>query len=242
MRSLLFGCFIATLLIDVSAKHGKAAAALRRHARLPTITCPDGQYFNKSGCEPCVQNYMCAFSQMYPCPDGTTSYAGASECTEHGPYDASSAHADGAHHLPWMHTSSQQDDAEEDEDGDYADDGEEDWTAHQALGHRMDVCFELGEMQCPSPDGTGQLCADPMTNLESCGGCSIPDEFGYAGGTDCTALDGALDVSCVKGNCLISSCRDGFGVVHTSKGMQCVKDYDRLLSGERQRVVQVPMQ
>ncbi|KZT57243.1 hypothetical protein CALCODRAFT_496372 [Calocera cornea HHB12733] len=61
-------------------------------------------------------------------------------------------------------------------------------------------------MQCPSPDGKGKICIDPMTNLESCGGCSISDEFGFVAGTDCTALEGALDVSCIKGNCLISEC------------------------------------
>ncbi|KZO96872.1 hypothetical protein CALVIDRAFT_536788 [Calocera viscosa TUFC12733] len=245
MRSLILNCIVASLIMHVSAEHGKAARALRRHARLPTITCPDGQYFNKSGCEPCLENYMCAFSEMYPCPAGTSSWAGASECTERGSYDAPSAGYSSSYSSGQSGSGMGQVD-EEDPFDDYVDDGESEWPAHQGQRHRKDACFDLAEMQCPSPDGKGKICVDPMTNLESCGGCSISDEFGFAAGTDCTALEGALDVSCVKGNCLISSCKANYGVVQTSKGMQCVKDYDRLLAAAANQrgkmVVQTPRQ
>ncbi|EJU03039.1 hypothetical protein DACRYDRAFT_106217 [Dacryopinax primogenitus] len=175
---------------------------------------------------------------MYPCPEGTSSWPGASECSARGAYDGPSAQeyfSPSSFSRPPARNPNpgiQPEDSEADGDADgeeYTDDGESEWPAHPHT-LKKDACFELGEMSCPGLDGKGRFCIDPMTNLEACGGCSLPDEFGYAPGTDCTALEGALDVSCQAGNCLISSCRTGFGVVHTSRGMQCVKDYDRLLA------------
>lgn len=49
-------------------------------------------------------------------------------------------------------------------------------------------------------------CLDLESNLESCGGCMSQGE-----GQDCTAIEGAAAVSCVKGKCVVSQWLDGRG-------------------------------
>jgi hypothetical protein len=79
-------------------------------------------------------------------------------------------------------------------------------------------------------------CVDTMTNLDSCkstllrrdlsafadlagGGCEWPLP-GRPKGVDCSAIDYAGDVSCVRGECVLHTCQKGY----TVKGLECVKD------------------
>ncbi|KAI0343800.1 hypothetical protein BDW22DRAFT_1210260 [Trametopsis cervina] len=62
-------------------------------------------------------------------------------------------------------------------------------------------------------------CINTQKNLESCGGCVIPNPFllptilpTAATGVDCTAIDHAGDVSCVSGRCIVQTCEDGWEV------------------------------
>ncbi|KAL1405703.1 hypothetical protein Q8F55_007373 [Vanrija albida] len=48
-------------------------------------------------------------------------------------------------------------------------------------------------------------CVDITSNIESCGGC-----VGEGAGQDCTAIEGASDVSCVQSKCVVSSCQRGW--------------------------------
>lgn len=48
-------------------------------------------------------------------------------------------------------------------------------------------------------------CLDTYTELESCGGCSSLGK-----GQDCTAIQGAWNVGCERGNCIVYSCASGY--------------------------------
>ncbi|KAL7420513.1 hypothetical protein Q5752_004463 [Cryptotrichosporon argae] len=70
-----------------------------------------------------------------------------------------------------------------------------------------------GLSACALPGGAWE-CIDPMTELESCGGCISPYNATTAvtSGKDCTAIPGATlgGVTCHKGSCLVTSCRSGW--------------------------------
>ncbi|KAG8958012.1 hypothetical protein FRC03_009539 [Tulasnella sp. 419] len=55
----------------------------------------------------------------------------------------------------------------------------------------------------------GYDCVDVANDLESCGGCmdftDSPDS-----GKDCTAIEGANAIQCVKGKCVVHSCKPGY--------------------------------
>ncbi|KAI0777856.1 hypothetical protein BC629DRAFT_1290184, partial [Irpex lacteus] len=60
-------------------------------------------------------------------------------------------------------------------------------------------------------------CVNTKTNLESCGGCLIPNPFrphtaSSATGVDCAAIDHADSVSCASGRCIVESCENGWEV------------------------------
>ena len=77
----------------------------------------------------------------------------------------------------------------------------------------------------------GWECIDTMSDLESCasffclfatclfseqsagGGCVIPLGQEAASGTDCSALPGVQDVSCVRGKCVVERCQEGFALL-----------------------------
>ncbi|KAG9043097.1 hypothetical protein FS837_010037 [Tulasnella sp. UAMH 9824] len=71
---------------------------------------------------------------------------------------------------------------------------------------------------CPNYSGRGgSECVDTQNDPECCGGCvSI---VGKSGGTDCTAIDGVSVARCVKGSCVIDSCRAGYA--KSSDGSSC---------------------
>ncbi|KAJ3527790.1 hypothetical protein NMY22_g9650 [Coprinellus aureogranulatus] len=74
------------------------------------------------------------------------------------------------------------------------------------VGHS--VCGILGR-------ATGSWeCVNTQKDLESCGGCivSATEEENQEEGQDCTAIEGAADVSCVKGSCVVGQCIDGYTV------------------------------
>jgi len=55
-------------------------------------------------------------------------------------------------------------------------------------------------------------CVDTKSDLENCGGCAVPIHPLTPIGTDCSALPGIFDVSCVKGTCIISRCEMGYNL------------------------------
>ncbi|KAI0087230.1 hypothetical protein BDY19DRAFT_956874 [Irpex rosettiformis] len=60
-------------------------------------------------------------------------------------------------------------------------------------------------------------CVNTKTNLESCGGCLVPNPFrlssnSIATGVDCSSIDHAESVSCDSGRCVVKSCEDGWKV------------------------------
>jgi len=74
----------------------------------------------------------------------------------------------------------------------------------------LGLCSQKGQVRCPAPGGFGTECIFIMSDLESCGGCSVPDSFGFADGTDCTTLENVEAVRCVRGRCQIDSCAHGY--------------------------------
>ncbi|KAG8903269.1 hypothetical protein FRC01_009252 [Tulasnella sp. 417] len=74
---------------------------------------------------------------------------------------------------------------------------------------------------CPVLHGRGgKECIDPMNDVESCGGCVAFDDP-HATGKDCNSIEDADQVSCVKGKCVIKSCRKGHTV--SLDGKSCIR-------------------
>ncbi|KAG8928991.1 hypothetical protein FRC00_001568 [Tulasnella sp. 408] len=74
---------------------------------------------------------------------------------------------------------------------------------------------------CPVLHGRGgKECIDPTTDAESCGGCVAFDDP-EATGKDCTSIENVDRASCVKGECVVGSCRKG----HTASldGKSCIR-------------------
>ncbi|KAF8966068.1 hypothetical protein BDZ97DRAFT_716401 [Flammula alnicola] len=54
-------------------------------------------------------------------------------------------------------------------------------------------------------------CVDTENDLESCGGCVLPDHPGmHPEGVDCTAIQDVSDVSCIHGQCVVRRCMPGY--------------------------------
>ncbi|KAG8936454.1 Dihydroxyacetone synthase [Tulasnella sp. 418] len=85
--------------------------------------------------------------------------------------------------------------------------------------HRRDVhnrCAR-GYKRCALLHGRGGFdCVDIANDVESCGGC-IDFTNSEGSGKDCTAIEGANDVQCVKGQCAVRSCKRGY-VLNASGG------------------------
>lgn len=73
-----------------------------------------------------------------------------------------------------------------------------------------DLLCPYGHSACAIPGNKfGFECLDIRSDIESCGGCAFPLP-GATKGTDCTAVFGALDVSCQQGKCVVESCLEGY--------------------------------
>lgn len=58
-------------------------------------------------------------------------------------------------------------------------------------------------------------CVDTRVELENCGGCASKGQ-----GEDCTAIKGALGVTCEMAQCTVYSCQDGYELRRDSKGRE----------------------
>ncbi|KAI0348014.1 hypothetical protein BDW22DRAFT_1424247 [Trametopsis cervina] len=83
----------------------------------------------------------------------------------------------------------------------------------------MTLC-PTGLQACPLPGlmlSSGDYdCVDPVNDLNSCGGCSSTGE-----GQDCSAIEGVWNVGCVRGQCKVDTCTDGYTV--SVDGKSCRK-------------------
>ncbi|KAG8901778.1 hypothetical protein FRC00_004651 [Tulasnella sp. 408] len=76
-----------------------------------------------------------------------------------------------------------------------------------------------GFISCPRYSGRGGFdCVDIENDPEVCGGCVGLD--GSGSGTDCNAIHGTSATRCVRGSCVIDSCRKGW--VKSLDGSACV--------------------
>ncbi|KAG9042529.1 hypothetical protein FS837_010750 [Tulasnella sp. UAMH 9824] len=88
-----------------------------------------------------------------------------------------------------------------------------------AVPRKRALKCDNGFTSCPRFSGRGGFdCVDTENDPESCGGCLSLD--GEGSGTDCTAIQGTSATSCVKGSCVIDSCRKGW--VKSLDGTSCV--------------------
>ncbi|EGO00780.1 hypothetical protein SERLA73DRAFT_178714 [Serpula lacrymans var. lacrymans S7.3] len=60
-------------------------------------------------------------------------------------------------------------------------------------------------------------CVDFTVDLHSCGGCSAVDAM-----HDCSSISGASGVSCIVGQCYVSSCRSGYTLTADNKA--CIQN------------------
>ncbi|KAI0800816.1 hypothetical protein C8Q74DRAFT_1192197, partial [Fomes fomentarius] len=89
------------------------------------------------------------------------------------------------------------------------------------VSRRKGLC-DLGLTACGIYGRAGDAweCIDASTDLESCGGCTIPLDAFSPHGVDCTAIPGVVDVSCRAGSCAVYRCAPGFTV--SDDGYFCV--------------------
>jgi len=74
------------------------------------------------------------------------------------------------------------------------------------------LCPNVHETACPiSAHATGHECLDTQTEITSCGGCESLDE-----GENCLSIEGADEVGCEYGQCLIFSTLPGFEISETN--------------------------
>lgn len=74
-------------------------------------------------------------------------------------------------------------------------------------------CTVPGHTRCEVKSGRGGWeCIDTNTTLDACGSCD----------NDCSATPYAGDVSCVGGQCQVSSCQKGFKIQHIDGTSKCV--------------------
>jgi len=85
--------------------------------------------------------------------------------------------------------------------------------AKRALRRRDKKC-KKGFAACGVFGGTASQweCVNTMSDLENCGGCALRISPSTRFGTDCSALDGVSDVSCLKGTCVVGRCAAGYKV------------------------------
>ncbi|KAG8902045.1 hypothetical protein FRC00_002418 [Tulasnella sp. 408] len=87
------------------------------------------------------------------------------------------------------------------------------------ITRKRDMTCTKGFTSCPRYSGRGGFdCVDTENDPEACGGCVGLD--GSGSGTDCTAIQGTSATSCVRGSCVIDSCRKGW--VKSLDGSECV--------------------
>lgn len=82
--------------------------------------------------------------------------------------------------------------------------------------HRRDtserLCPNVQETACPIvANATGYECIDTQTEITSCGGCELLNE-----GENCVEIEGADEVGCQLGQCIIFSVLPGFEINETN--------------------------
>ncbi|KAG8944078.1 hypothetical protein FRC04_002218 [Tulasnella sp. 424] len=84
---------------------------------------------------------------------------------------------------------------------------------------KRDMHCTRGLQACPRYAGRGGFeCINTRSDPESCGGCRDLD--GKGSGSDCTAITGVSVTRCVKGSCVIDSCKKGY--TKSLDGSSCV--------------------
>ncbi|KAF8973936.1 hypothetical protein BDZ97DRAFT_408143 [Flammula alnicola] len=89
--------------------------------------------------------------------------------------------------------------------------------------HKRSAIFKARTTLCPSgldacPVSTlsgDYECLDTAIELESCGGCTTMGK-----GQDCTKIEGAWNVGCDQGSCIVYSCAGGFRL--GADGKSCI--------------------
>lgn len=71
----------------------------------------------------------------------------------------------------------------------------------------------LNETACPiSPSAPGHECLDTQTEITSCGGCATRNE-----GENCLIIEGADEVGCESGECIVFTAQANFTIDATTK-------------------------
>ncbi|KAG8893411.1 hypothetical protein FRB99_001962 [Tulasnella sp. 403] len=96
--------------------------------------------------------------------------------------------------------------------------------SHKPKAKRSDSSCPKGSKLCPRLSGTGgNQCVNVANDAESCGGCVGFDSLGNDDtGRDCTAIPAVSVSRCVRGQCVIDTCRKGYKLNAT--GTACVPE------------------
>ncbi|OJT12917.1 Protein priA, partial [Trametes pubescens] len=97
--------------------------------------------------------------------------------------------------------------------------GGSNWKRNNAKSRAMSLCPDSLEA-CPIMGLTGLSgdyeCADTRNDIQSCGGCAST-----GAGQDCTTIDGAWNVGCNSGKCVVLTCAAGYK--RSADSSMCIK-------------------
>jgi len=163
--------------------------------------CPGGQYYSYDACITCPMNHFCTDSVFHPCPEGTCAPPGSSICLPCvDGYTWPDPLAPAASNLPAMLPT----------------DVRAKMNSVHKAGLGSGTCGHKGEESCYENGREGYRCANIMSDPTHCGGCTLLTEGTPGDGQDCTEIEGAGDVQCLRGACLIHSCGDSYEAVRDS--------------------------
>jgi len=84
-------------------------------------------------------------------------------------------------------------------------------------------------------------CIDATSDLESCGGCSIPLHENSPVGVDCTSLPGISDVSCIAGSCVVHRCMPGYEVSYDNSMCVDVEAFKNFVPASSYGLEHIPL-
>ncbi|CUA69884.1 hypothetical protein RSOLAG22IIIB_04140 [Rhizoctonia solani] len=188
-----------------------------------TEKCSSGKIYTNGGCQSCPGGTYPNSNQCVNCPAGSVSGPGSASCTPCN--DGSVPQANGQSCSPCArNTYASGNSCVPCPDGTTSNPGSSSCgpqpSKRAQLAPRTATCAP-GWMSCPVLSGQGgNECINPMTTLDSCGGCvgAEGEESPKYAGRNCGDIPHVDGVTCHRGRCKIESCRSGYEV----SGESCV--------------------
>ncbi|KAG8732273.1 hypothetical protein FRC12_019354 [Ceratobasidium sp. 428] len=185
--------------------------------------CPDGKIYTGGYCQNCPAGKYSNNNMCSDCPAGTISNPGSKSCTVCPGGSVPSSNGQTCTTCP-RNTYSNGDNCSPCPAGSTSNPGSSSCGPQPSRRAQPILSMQCpsGEQLCPVLYGRGgEECLNTMTNSESCGGCvgADDDDASKFTGRDCSTIEGAGQVKCNSGKCVMLSCAPHYEL----SGGECVK-------------------